>query len=150
MTHGAGRARCTPVAETLARLSRVTLGILDQIDGALRDFDTSGDAMRWIPEGERKPMPVPGAVTPPPVIVALTMDTEEFTRSLNEFAEAMARAFRPVIEDTAKQFHALSAALFPVQHRRCLACHPGRKPKPLAVDGHECQRRLRARRRRRR
>lgn len=117
----------------------MTSGILDQIDGALRDFDTSGDAMRWVPEGGRRPWPD-----------AVTIDTEEFTRSLNEFGEAVIRAFRPVIEDTARQFHALSAALFPVQHRRCATCPPGRKPKPLAVNGHEYQRRLKARRRRRR
>jgi hypothetical protein len=123
----------------------VTSGILDQIDGALRDFDTSGDAMRWwVPEGERRPWP--DAVAP----VAGTIDTEEFTRALNELGAAITRAFRPVIEDTVRQFHALSAVLFPSQHRRCVTCHPGRKPKPLAVDGHEYQRRLAARRRRKR
>ena len=28
--------------------------ILDLIDGTLLDFETSGDAMRWVPEGERE------------------------------------------------------------------------------------------------
>jgi hypothetical protein len=35
-------------------MSPVT-GILDSIDGALRDHETSADAMRWVPEEERKP-----------------------------------------------------------------------------------------------
>jgi hypothetical protein len=126
----------------------VTSGILDQIDGALRDFETSTDAMRWVPEGKREFKPAHTGATA--VGLALTVDTAEFTRALNELGAAVARAFRPVFEDTARQFHALSAALFPVQHRRCVTCHPSRKPKPLAVDGHEYQRRLRARRRRRR
>lgn len=132
-------------------------GILDSIDGALRDYGTSCDAMRWMPENKRlaaphreSPAPASGRVSlEPPAVLILSVDTEEFARSLNDLAEAMARVLNPVVEDTAKLFHALSHALFPSQHRRCWTCHPSRKPKPLAVNGHEYQRRLRARRRRR-
>ena len=31
--------------------------ILDTIDGAIRDAETSSDAMRWVPEDERAPKP---------------------------------------------------------------------------------------------
>lgn len=129
----------------------MTPGILDVIDGALRDFETSADAMRWVPEEKRKPGPagVPVMLGLPPVAFALTVDTEEFARSLSELGAAIARMLLPVVEDTVKQFHALSMALFPYQHQRCFTCHPARKPRPLAVDGHAYQRRLAARRRRR-
>jgi hypothetical protein len=130
----------------------VTAGILDSIDGALRDWEVSADAMRWLPEGERVAAPavVPAAAIRPPVPVAVTMDAGELARALRDLGEMMARAFRPVFEGAVKLFHDLSAALFPVQHRRCWTCYPERKPKPLAVDGHEYQRRLAARRRRKR
>lgn len=139
----------------------VSTDILETIDGALLDFDLSTDAMRWCPEGKRVPVPrgTPAAVTPldgatwtapAPVTVDVFVDTAQFTRLLNEFIETLSRAVRPVLDDAARGLHALSAALFPGQHRRCLTCRPSRKPKPLAVDGHEYQRRLRARRRRKR
>lgn len=31
--------------------------ILDSVDGALHDWETSSDAMRWVPEGERLAQP---------------------------------------------------------------------------------------------
>lgn len=43
--------------------------IVDLIDGAIRDFATSGDAMRWTPEPEQESEFVPaapGMVTPSP------------------------------------------------------------------------------------
>jgi hypothetical protein len=130
----------------------VTPGILDSIDGALRDFETSKDAMRWLPEDKRPDGPasdgIPGGAAP--VAVAVTVDAEEFARALNDFAEIMARVLRPAVEDTARLFHAISAAFFPDQHLRCHTCHPARRPKPLAVDGHEYRRRMKARQRRRR
>jgi len=125
--------------------------ILDSIDGALSDWHTSDDAMRWLPEHKREPRAEGGErASMPPAAVTVSMDTEEFARALNEFAEAMTRVFRPVIEDTVKAFHGLGAAFFPSQHRRCLTCHPSQRPKPLAVNGHEYHRRQMARRRRRR
>jgi hypothetical protein len=144
-------------------VSTDTTSVLDSIDGALRDFETSTDAMRWVPEGERLAAVMPDAppgpwipldgatwIAPVPASVPVFVDVAEFSRSVNALAEAVNRALRPVFEDTARQFHALSAALYPQRHRRCGTCHPSRKPKPLAVDGHEYQRRLRARRRRKR
>ena len=146
------------------KLFRVTHGILDSIDGALYDFETSKDAMRWVPEDERHAGNRPAAVSPwhdlagaalvlnspSATALMLTVDADEFNQALNELAAAVTRAFRPVIEDTVKAFHGLSAVLSPELHRKCWTCHPKRKPKPLAVDGHEYQRRLRARRKRKR
>jgi hypothetical protein len=39
-------------------------GILDSIDGALRDCTVSGDAMRWVPEGGREASPKQAASVP--------------------------------------------------------------------------------------
>jgi hypothetical protein len=125
----------------------VNTDILGSIDGALRDFETSADAMRWLPGEKRAPSPA-GEHVHNPLAVALTVDVEEFARSLNELIDALARAFRPVSEDTARQFHSLAAALFPARHRRCRTCQPGWKP--LAVDGREYHRRQQARRKRKR
>lgn len=57
-----------------------TAGILDAIDGALRDL--SADAMRWVPEGKREDVP------------AETAAAEDF-RALGR---ALAEAFRPLAE----------------------------------------------------
>lgn len=121
--------------------------VLESIDGALRDFETSKDAMRWLPEDKRAPSPARERVHDP-LAVALTVDVEEFARSLNELIDVLARAFRPVIEDAARQVHSLGAALFPAWHRGCGTCRPERKP--LAVDGREYHRRQQARRKRKR
>jgi hypothetical protein len=121
--------------------------VLESIDGALRDFETSTDAMRWLPEDKRAPSPA-GERAHDPLAVALTVDVEEFARSLNELIDVLARAFRAVVEDAARQVRSLSAALFPARHRRCRTCQPGWKP--LAVDGREYHRRQQARRKRKR
>lgn len=132
-----------------------TSAVLGQIDRTLRDSTVSGDAMRWTPEGGKQPEPsgppapwhdLRGAV----IVFEVNVDTAEFTRALNGLAAAVTRTFLPVVSDTVKGFHALSAALSPGLHRRCVTCRPARVPKPLAVDGREYQRRLAARRRRRR
>lgn len=77
-------------------------------------------------------------------------DMTVFARSENEFAAAVSRAFKPVLDYVARLLHDVHRVFFPKRHGRCWTCHPWRKPKPLAVDGHAYQRRMRARRRRRR
>ncbi len=74
----------------------------------------------------------------------------QVVQAVSEFGRAMAEMFRPLLEWAARMFHNLSLLFFPKEHRRCLTCHPEKRPKPLAVDGHEYQRRLRSRRKRRR
>jgi hypothetical protein len=128
------------------RAAPVSTDILATIDGAL-DFDTGTDAMRWRPGGKRKPVPT-AAVSATAVAFAVTVDARDFTRALSEVIEVVNRAVRPAFLDAAKGLHALSAAFFPEQHRRCRACHP--QWKPLAVDGREYHRRQQARRRRKR
>ncbi len=117
------------------------MSILDAIDGALHDYAVSTDAMRWAPEESR-------TASAPSLD-----DIGAIFRRLTEDWQRMAEAMRPVVEAHAKACakftHSIDRGLWPDRHRRCVTCQPWRKPKPLAVNGHEYQRRLRARRRRR-
>lgn len=124
------------------------MSILETIDGALSGYETSRDAMRWVPKEER-----------PDVLPAdyLALAADALSRDMVRFlgtAQAIAEAIRPVVEAQAracaKFTHSIDRGLWPDRHRRCVTCHPWRRPKPLAVNGHEYQRRLKARRRRRR
>jgi hypothetical protein len=124
------------------------VSILDTIDGALADYEASGDAMRWVPEAGRTEEKRPADAA------ALI---EAFGQSMTQAAAEITRMFdalRPVVQAQAKLhakfLHSMSVAFYPKQHQRCVTCHPWRKPKPLAVNGREYQRRLRARRRRNR
>lgn len=87
------------------------MSILDTIDGALRDYETSGDAMRWAPEGKRAAV----AAADVPVF-----DLSGFAGAV----ERMAEAIRPVVEAQARmcvQFtHAIDRGFFPEAHRRCV------------------------------
>jgi hypothetical protein len=96
----------------------VTSGILDVIDGALRDCAVSTDAMRWLPEEEREVAPAGAA----PVLAAVTFDPAPFRMAMEE----MGRGLRRLFSDFGTAFG------------------------KLAVDGHAYQRRLAARRKRRR
>lgn len=103
--------------------------IVDTIDGALRDFETSLDAMRWTAE---PPIAPPRATLPdvPQVVVTITPIVEQFQRAMRQLAEVIVR----VDWDTIRR--ALSA-LEP----------PRNGPKPLPIDGHAYRRRSRRRRR---
>lgn len=159
--------------------SQSTSGVLDSIDGAIRDYETSSDAMRWRPGGEREAEPAPPrspwfdlsgativlnrplATAPDVRQTTPLLSPSAFTGSVSgplypqacedlaAFGRALAETFRPLVEWASRMVHDLHLLFFPSGHRRCLTCHPERKPKPLAVNGHEYQRRLRARRRRR-
>lgn len=65
-----------------------TAGILEAIDGALRDRELSDDAMRWVPEGKRDEVPEP--VTLEDFRVLARAMTEAF-RPLAEYADAVIR-----------------------------------------------------------
>lgn len=68
----------------------MTPGILDSIDGALRDFDTSHDAMRWVPvEGRGAAPPGPPAA----VAVSLHVDTDLFACTVREAVAGLRRFF---------------------------------------------------------
>lgn len=65
--------------------------ILDTIDGALADWTTSGDAMRWSPE--------PGTMsqrTPPTAALHFVIidETHAFTQAMREMIKSLARLLR--------------------------------------------------------
>lgn len=84
------------------------------------------------------------------VLTPAPVPATDLRQVLAEFVRAVADAVRPLFDYLARMAHGIHRAFFPSRHRRCWTCHPERKPKPLTVDGHEYQRRQRARRRRRR
>lgn len=55
--------------------------VLDSIDHALHDWDTSADAMRWTPE----PIPVPPQLDPEAVRLALVRVGEVATRAVEAY-----------------------------------------------------------------
>jgi hypothetical protein len=58
-------------------------------------------------------------------------------------------AFAAELVRLARAFHDLYAAGLPGKHKRqCPECNPRGNPRPLAADGHEYQRRRKARQRR--
>ena len=73
----------------------------------------------------------------------------EWARGMQMIGEALAEALTPILRAAAVAAHDFHAAWRPRGHRRCVTCHPGRKPKPLAVNGHEYRRRQLARQKRR-
>lgn len=60
-------------------------GVLDQIDHALHDWDTSGDAMRWTPE----PPPKPAA----PTILDISAPMLRVATAVQEANAKIVRAF---------------------------------------------------------
>lgn len=122
-------------------------GTLALINGALRDYETSSDAMRWSPDPER--------VAPDPALpmVFVDFDLGPLVRGFQQMSEALARAvipaFHAAIEPVRQMAHAVDAGWYPRQHIRCHQCHPMANPKPLAVNGAQYRRRQKARKRRR-
>jgi hypothetical protein len=121
--------------------------ILDVIDGTLRDYAVSGDAMRWSPDPEAREADTDGGAS-----LLLSVDVSGFVEGLRQVCEAIARlgavcakAMRPMD---------LLAALCTGRHERprdrarCPRCNPRGNPGALAVNGREYQRRLRNRRKR--
>lgn len=142
------------------------MSILETIDGALVDYEASGDAMRWVPEEKREARPrtplsgqislngstwVPVSYDTTPIVnPRITFDMSGFSEALQRMADALQPAVEAAGKMCAQFTHSIDRGFFPEQHKRCTVCHPWRRPKPLAVNGHEYQRRLKARRRRRR
>ena len=113
-------------------------------------LSTAGPEGPWVPLGSFEDGTLRVRPATPPAPVDLAAFFRELGEQLAGLCRDIMRALMPACRDLARQFHAVSAALYPARHRRCLTCHPERKPKPLAVDGHEYHRRQRARQRRRR
>jgi len=121
-------------------------------DGALAAYGTvgygeTGDSMRWRPE-------------PPALVICDGGRLLTPARRSPSFAEAEIiapaawfsgnwEAFGAEVDRAVREVHSLYAAWKPRHHkRRCSRCNPAGNPGPLAVDGHEYQRRLKNRRKR--
>jgi hypothetical protein len=132
---------------------------LAAIDGALRDYETSGDAMRWVPEAGKvicdggqplQLLPPVGCSTvlwgAPTLMRVPTMDV----LSASQFQRAIAN-FAVAFEETASQFAAITAivnhdmalAFFPGLHgqKGCRRCNPRSYSAPLAINGDAYRRR---------
>lgn len=112
--------------------------VLGSIDHALRDFDTSDDAMRWTPE----PAPPLPQLRPPGFArVVIRVDIAPFMAAVRSITKAFGRLGNML----AKYGHALGNPDHDVV--RCHRCRPYANPTPLR---HGPAYRARARRRTRR
>lgn len=111
--------------------------ILEVIDGALADYATSGDAMRWAPPGS---VPEPDARDPVAVRFFLGADLEPFVAGIRQIGEALIAALQPWAEAADRLFRELAPAVQVVNdaHRE-----------HLSAMHREYARRQKARRRRR-
>jgi asparagine synthetase B (glutamine-hydrolysing) len=114
--------------------------VLDNIDRALHDWDTSPDAMRWVPE--RAPEP--------PAPVALTSDQ---IQALSRVFSSIGAQVAAGIARLSKAFQQFGAGYLKIAHRviehdrvRCRVCRPYSNPRPLAF-GAEYHRRQKRRNR---
>lgn len=123
--------------------------ILDAIDGALLDWETSQDAMRWTP-AEKRPVRADDAMA---ALARTAIDMSGIVRGFQQMGEAMGRALYEMFAPLRKLSATLATIAHmqePGSHGHCRTCHPEQAPRPLAVNGHEYRRRQRARQRRKR
>ena len=103
-------------------MSDSTSGVLDSIDGALRDYETSGDAMRWAPPGSgalaaEASLGIDAATGLEARILAWAIGAAEaYMDHMRRLAEAM----RPILVEACKSMCELVAALQPVMEARRL------------------------------
>lgn len=107
--------------------------VVDAIDNALYDWETSADAMRWAPDAPRVPQVQPPQIT-------LTVDTAPFVEAMCRIAEAAAEVAKKV----APVMRRIGADFARQQERAAMRRH---QPIPLSIDGHEYHRRRKGRRR---
>ena len=139
-----------------------TDAVLEAIDGALADYGTSADAMRWSPD--------PELVAPaPPVMIGVRVDAEAFTRQLAAVMDGMAEVGRqvsamfaglnqaaltisgPLMKLGADLAHAADVQKRPRWHRRrCPRCNPRGFTSTASPEMRDYRRRLKARARRKR
>ena len=87
------------------------MSILDTIDGALADYETSADAMRWTPEKRTRQGPLGGgqisldgsnwlpvSFDSTPLLPVITIDTSQFEAAVRQAAEQLAELMRPCWE----------------------------------------------------
>lgn len=112
--------------------------VLEAIDNAVEDWETSGDAMRWTPE-----VPDIYAALGPERMAAL----QHAFRQVSVTVRVMVRQYTRAFGRMAHRLHRLHAAQHPKEHLRCRTCRPHANPAPLCIDGHEYNRRRRRRKR---
>jgi hypothetical protein len=93
-----------------------TQHVLDTIDGALADWSTSGDAMRWTPDEPREAKPARPVLVPAP-------DPEAVRRLWEQLRDAI----RPFVAWAEQAAHELEEKLRAVGHL----------PEPLPTDPRE-------------
>jgi hypothetical protein len=91
------------------------VSILDTIDGALADYAASGDAMRWVPPGERTASAAPAWTT-------VTLDIGAFEAAMRQVGEVLAGLMRPWV-DFSKSLMPVVEALNEVRAARVSAMH---------------------------
>ena len=117
------------------------MSIIDTIDNALDDWQTSADAMRWTPDAEhaRPTMPRPTVA----MVARFVVDMEPFRRAMEQIAKTIAETaerLRPWLEKFAHE-------LPEHDKTRCARCSPQANPPTLCIDGREYHRRRKGRRR---
>ena len=124
-----------------------TDGVLAAIDACLDDYEVSDDAMRWAPD---EPEPTP--TFSPARIAANASAFVEAVNGMRCAAQAMlesfGKTFGPFLSATQSAMHRSVYSSDRKHARRCPTCNPRGFPKPLPINGHEYNRRRRARARR--
>jgi hypothetical protein len=132
-------------------------GTLDLIDGALRDYELSSDAMRWTPDrdaardnGWSRMQGMTPSVVIFDEVAMFTAGMQAAGQALASFAAAISRGFAlSVLSPDMAAAHRAHAIYWPRQHVRCSDCHPIAHPRPLVINGAQYRRRQKARKRRR-
>jgi hypothetical protein len=106
--------------------------VLDNIDHALHDWNTSPDAMRWRPE-------------PPPATVDYKKMRIAF-QVIGQHVQTQMRALNKAMQQVGKVYTQVAHRLMAHDRVRCRVCRPYSNPKPLAF-GAEYHRRQKRRKR---
>lgn len=112
-------------------------GVLAAIDGALQDYETSGDAMRWVPPEDREPDPEAVLAASRAVLDGVSLGMEQFMAAMRQLTASVSEALEPWAEFLRK----LAPAAGEVSEAR---------RERLSAMHREYHRRSQARRRRRR
>lgn len=106
-----------------------TDAVLASADGAVRDWETSSDAMRWRPDRA-----VPVAPEVPPVTIdfaTLNRGLSQMHAAFTKMASDFGKALQPFGRILARMGHDLDAENHPRAHVRCRTCHPCANPGPM-------------------
>lgn len=121
--------------------------ILDTIDNALTDWETSNDAMRWTTDADAIHKARSPSLDLSGFLASLSASVRQFNETMRQIAAAMNRNFSAVLECT--RANASQDAKQRRRHRgRCRRCNPTANPTPAPINLHDYQIRRRNRRKR--